>query len=67
MNKEQNYYIQTAFKFSALWIGLLLIVSLFERTRSSIGLVITTLVAMWCVTLIHIWLFKDTKKTNIGG
>ncbi len=62
LNEEQHYFIRSGFGFSILWILLLFLVSIFEVTREFIPIVLITFAAMWTITLINVWMFKDDRK-----
>jgi len=64
MNKEQRWYLRAGFGFSIPFIILILILSLFDITRQFIPISFTAFVTMWCITLINVLIFKDTKKSS---
>jgi len=59
--EEEHWYIRAGFGFSALWIVLLVVLSIFDITRKFIPVTIIAFIAMWCITLINVWLSNDKK------
>jgi len=64
LNIVQEWYIMRGLNFSLIWVILFVFVSLFEATKQFRGIVIISWVAMIIITLVHIFIFADTKKNE---
>ena len=54
-------YIESGIKLSLLWIGLLILVYVFEITRKYTGLVLWMFIGMWLIIFISLWYFNKQK------